>query len=335
MTPRASLLAASWIVGTLAGATGALLFLTGLSGGRMAGFFLGLSPLPLFLAGLGWGFAAVAVAAGLGITAAALCAVFLLGMGGVGPGVVFAGFSAAAPLLVTRLTMAGSPALAQDGAPSPGRILLALMLLGAALVAVLAGATVAAGGFSHVVENGLHRAGTDLGLIQRQLAISGLHFDRAELIVLLMHVLPPVSAGAWLTISVLNGLLAEEILARSGRSLRLPPYYSRTDLPKATSLVLLAAIALCFAPGGWSYLGGAFLGLLVVAYFFLGLAAIHAMSRALPARPIALGVLYLCLALFVWPALILAALGLVDQWADLRGRAERREREKHDGSRSS
>ena len=321
MSTRLPIAGVSWIVGTLAGAAGALLFLAGLPGGRLAGLFLSLSSLPLFLAGLGWGFPAVLAGAGTGI-------LLLLGGGGVGSAIVFAGFSAAAPILVTRLAISGPLRGEADAGTPPGRILVALAVLGAGILLLMAAVTMAAGGFPKVIDTALHHSGADLDLVQRQLRAAGMPLDRAGLIGLLMRVLPPAFAAGWLLLSVLNALIAEEILARSGRSLRPPPYYRETRVPQATAGALLAAIVLSFAPGGLGLLGSGLLALLVVVYFFLGLAVIHAISRALPARPIALGVLYICLALFLWPALILALVGLVDQWADLRGRADRREQER-------
>jgi hypothetical protein len=98
-------------------------------------------------------------------------------------------------------------------------------------------------------------------------------------------------------------------------------------LPRSFLLAPIIAGGLCFAPGWIEGVGLALVALTAVVYFFLGLAVIHVISRRLPARPFALALIYLCLILFAWPALILALLGLIDQWGDLRGRALHDERE--------
>ena len=134
MSTRLPIAGVSWIVGTLAGAAGALLFLAGLPGGRLAGLFLSLSSLPLFLAGLGWGFPAVLAGAGTGI-------LLLLGGGGLGSAIVFAGFSAAAPILVTRLAISGPLRGEADAGTPPGRILVALAVLGAGILLLMAAVT--------------------------------------------------------------------------------------------------------------------------------------------------------------------------------------------------
>lgn len=309
-------------VGLLAGAAGALLFLSGLKGQPSGTLFLLAAPLALFLAGLGWGLPAlvVAVAAGTGL---------LAGIGGAGPAVIFVVFTASAPLLVSHAVAAAMRDAPRQAPPSadPRRILIALAVLGGAILVAALAAAEAAGGFRAVVEQALHIADADIAAAQRELAAKGVKMDRAQMADLLSRALPPAFTAGWLILSVGNAMLAEEILVRSKRVPRAAPHYSALTLPRATAFALAAAIGLCFAPGWAGYAGLGLTALLAAVYFFLGLAVFHAMSRRLPARPFALAVLYLCVVLFAWPALILALLGLVDQWADLRGRARRHEQE--------
>lgn len=319
--PRADLRLAAPI-GALAGAASALVFLAGLRGGPVGTLFLLASPLPLTLIGLGWGRAAVYVGALVGTA-------LLAAMGNPAHGIVFLAFAAAAPILVTQLALAPPLHPGPDGGDPtlPGRILVALATLGGAIVLLaLIGAEVS-GGFGAMIDRALGGPETDISAVTRELSAAGLKLDRAGLVALLTRVLPPAFATGWLTLAVLNALLAEEILARSGRALRPPPAYSTLTLPRGMLVALIGALGLCLLPGLYGLFGAALLALVAVAYFFLGLAVIHAMSRRLPARPFTLGVLYLCIAFFVWPALILALLGLADQLGDLRGRAERQERE--------
>jgi hypothetical protein len=246
--------------------------------------------------------------------------------------VVFCAFAAAAPALVTYI------ALVRPGvdtpypnftatAPSPGRLLIALAVLGAAMIVLGLVLAQSAGGLGALVEHALGATNADVAMAQRELAAKGLNMDRAQMAELLSRAMPPAFTAGWLILSVCNAILAEEILARSGRALRPVPAYSKVRVPHAFVLALVAAIGLCFAPGWIGGVGLALTALVAVVYFFLGLAVIHAISRRLPARPVALALIYLCLILFAWPALILALLGLIDQWGDLRGRALHDERE--------
>jgi hypothetical protein len=312
-------------VGALAGAAGALLFLAGLRGQPSGTFFLVAAPLSLFLAGLGWGLPALAIAIGGG-------AGLLAGTGGTGPAIVFCAFAAAAPALVCYIALARPgtatpyPNLTATAAP-PGHILIALAALGAIMIVGGLAAAQSAGGLSTLVDHTLGTTNADVAMAQRELAAKGIRMDRAQMAELLSLALPPAFAAGWLILSVCNAIVAEEILARSGRALRPAPAYSMLRLPRSFLLAPIIAGGLCFAPGWIEGVGLALVALTAVVYFFLGLAVIHVISRRLPARPFALALIYLCLILFAWPALILALLGLIDQWGDLRGRALHDERE--------
>jgi hypothetical protein len=312
-------------VGALAGAAGALLFLAGLRGQPSGTFFLLAAPLTLFLAGLGWGLPALAVAIGGGVG-------LLAGVGGAGPAVIFCAFAAAAPALVTYIALVRPgvdtpyPNFAATAA-APGRFLIVLAALGGAMIVLGLALAQSAGGLSTLVDQALGATNADVAMAQRELAAKGLNMDRAQMAEVLSRALPPAFAAGWLILSVGNAILAQEILARSGRALRPAPAYSTARLPHAFTLALVVAVGLCFVPGWIGGVGLALTALVAVVYFFLGLAVIHVISRRLPARPFALALIYLCLILFAWPALILALLGLIDQWGDLRGRALHDERE--------
>ena len=58
--------------------------------------------------------------------------------------------------------------------------------------------------------------------------------------------------------------------------------------------------------------------------YLLGLAVLHATTRALNGRAFVLAGTYLTVVLFGWPALAVAIIGLADAALDIRGRVARR-----------
>jgi hypothetical protein len=70
--------------------------------------------------------------------------------------------------------------------------------------------------------------------------------------------------------------------------------------------------------------GTVFSASLLMAYAILGLAVMHAITRGLNSRPLALGGVYFAIIVFFWPLLAMSLLGLADTAFNLRGRAARR-----------
>jgi len=54
-------------------------------------------------------------------------------------------------------------------------------------------------------------------------------------------------------------------------------------------------------------------------FMLVGLAVIHSVSHRWPARGLALGLIYATTFILGWPAIVVAVLGVVDQWMPLRG----------------
>ena len=61
-----------------------------------------------------------------------------------------------------------------------------------------------------------------------------------------------------------------------------------------------------------------------IPFFFIGLAVLHNISLAWPGRFIWLTGIYLFLILALWPAVVIAALGVLEFWLRLRDRAKAR-----------
>ncbi len=134
--------------------------------------------------------------------------------------------------------------------------------------------------------------------------------------------LPAALAISWMSALLLNLWLAGRITLASGQLTRTWPDLARLDLPRGSSLPLLAAIAGSMAGGGIATASAGFLGAFVLAFVLVGLAVIHFKTRGRSWRPFALWGLYVGL-LFVHVgfAIPIAILGLLDGAFDFRGLA--------------
>ena len=96
----------------------------------------------------------------------------------------------------------------------------------------------------------------------------------------------------------------------------------RSDIELPTWVPGLAAIAAVGAmlPGDAGFVGVTVATILGLAFVFAGLAVVHARSRTWPQRRWWLGTIYLLSLTQGWPFLLVALLGVVEPWTNLRGR---------------
>lgn len=132
------------------------------------------------------------------------------------------------------------------------------------------------------------------------------------------RVFSSVIALSWMLSVMLNGLLAQAILSRSGRNFRPTPNYSGLILPRILSYLAVAALVLSFAPGSLGFAAGTLAAIAIWPFFILGLVVVHAISRRLSSRFMVLAAFYLFLFGLGWPVALVAGLGLMDQWMGLR-----------------
>jgi hypothetical protein len=126
---------------------------------------------------------------------------------------------------------------------------------------------------------------------------------------------------SWLMVVAANGILAQGVLSRFGRNLRPAPDIAQIELPQWLGLAAAAtALVALLASGDVAFLARSLLVVLLLPYFFAGLAVIHAACRNRASRTILLIVFYLILALLAWPAILVAGLGVLDQTIGLRRR---------------
>ena len=299
MTPNTLLL------GLGAGLISAIVFASATTGpmlARLALFFL--TPLSLYLAGLGLGPGAAAIAA-----IAATAAVALIT--NPGAALVF-GVSEALPavMLTRQALLARGEAENREWFPTGNMVATAALLGGgsAVLMLILMGADVEAlsksmrGFVEHFVK-------TELPGLPGSPAISEQQIPQIAEIAL--RLLPGLLAAVVMATILLNLWIAGRVTLASGRLTRPWPDLASLALPATATFAFLAALALSFLGGFGGLAAGAFVGTYFFAFVLMGLAVAHYVSRGSPWRGFTLTALYLALAVY-YPSttLILALIGL-------------------------
>jgi hypothetical protein len=321
----------AYIIGGIAGVASALLLLTAALGSVAGMLLLYLAPLPVFLAGLGWGLVAAAIAAAVGTVLMSLFTQFAGGF-------VYFALIAAAPLWLVRQALLSRPAPAADGAsPSlewypSGNLLAWTAALGCALfLATFILLSGTEGGMRGAVERTVAGMAEMLEPVFLRLEEGGDGtMVREDILELLTALVVPMAGILWVLMMVLNGALAQGLLERSGRAWRPPFEVSGTALPNVLLLALGGALLLAFAPGDIGFAGAVMAAILAVPFFLTGLVTVHVVSRVLAdragdmGRAARVGFLVLMYALLllqgIW-AIAIFILGLIDQWIGLRRRA--------------
>lgn len=282
-----------------------------------------LTPLPLFLAGLAQGVSGAIIA---GATASAVI--------GVLGGLVMAAGTAlvlAAPVavlvrqaLLSRTVAAGAAGGTASGGPAAatardwypaGRLVTWLTGIGLLWLAAAFILQDTNGGIEAGVRDDLMRS-LELFLPQAQ----------PDELAQVAEAVAPFAVGSgmvgWLLLLAMNGVLAQGLLARFGRNLRPSPDLATLTLPTWLAPALGLAVAAAFLGSqDIAYIGRNVALVLLLPFFFAGLGTIHALTRGMKARTAILVTLYIVLIFFsVWPAVLVAGLGLVEPWLGLRRR---------------
>ena len=309
------------IIGAGSGLVSAALFASAATATALAGVLFYLAPLPLCLAGLGWGGKAALTSA---LTGTLIVAVSL----GPAMAAVFAMSVAAPTALLVHLALLSRPV-----APAQGHVVSALewyppgRIVGwAALMAgILAGLLVLFLGYdqesyresirqilSHSALKELDRNGT---LFAEETI--------ASLSAVLARALPAAFAIIWLTITLFNLWMAGLIVDASGGARRPWPDLQALELPNSFVLIFAGALAASFLPGLPGLLATGLAGALLFAYVLQGLAVLHVYSRGVPLRGPLLATVYLGILLLGWVAIVVAIVGLAEPLLGLRQRANR------------
>jgi len=265
-----------------------------------------LSQLPLFIGGL-WLGAGVAVAAG--VTAS----IMLLAASNITAALMFAALNVVPVILLVRQAL-----LARTGTAGaiewypPG--LLAVWLTGLGLTAMAIALLVFGGpdGLQSAVRETLAPALDRL-------------FDesvpgRDELANLLAMIMPGLVAASWIAMTLVNGILAQGLLARFGASWRPSPALGTLSLPRWFPVLPVLATGATALGGTMRFLGVNMMIVLTVPFCLAGLAVLHIIAYRFSRPAILLVSFYVLAGLFGWPLLVITVLGLIDALLRLRGR---------------
>lgn len=300
-----------------AGLTSALVTLSVISGGGFGMLLAYVTPLPLVLVGLAFGFGPclMALAAGALVLAVAdwtaVPAFFAIGA-------------------IPALLVAAVALHARRGADGkldwgkPGMMLL-LLALGAAAVTVLMALSLPTEGKS--IEDWLREQAAPFV----DQALSGAPDEvKSAFAGFTAGILPAMVGLGWLAMTLANGLVGQWAVTRAGRALRPMPDYAALRLPLwlAPGAGLVAAASLIGGDAG--YLARNVAIILMAPYLVAGLVEVHASLRGKPLAGLWLAVFYgVFFALFGWAAIAVTAWGVVRQWMRSRIRDQERENGSH------
>jgi hypothetical protein len=295
------------LIALAAGSASALMFASIISGALFSLVLFYLAPLPLMVAGLGWGplaatIGGISAAIGLGaIFGLPYCIAFVLT---VALPAWWLGHLALLGRPVATATSAGNGA----APPAPvlewypvGRIL--LWTAGFAALTTMA-ALFTLGGDAATITASLRR-----GLLRVIGARAG---DTEQIVDALVTIAPAAAAIVAMMTLTLNLWLAGKITATSGRLHRPWPDIKSAALPAMTLVALSLAMALCFAGGLPAMLGQIASAALMMAYALIGFAVLHTLTLAMKSRALWLSGAYAVVLVFGWPVVAMVGLGLAD-----------------------
>jgi hypothetical protein len=298
------------LIALAAGSASALMFASIISGALISLLLFYLAPLPLMVAGLGWGplsatIGGIAAAIGLGaIFGLPYCMAFVLTIAlpawWLGHLALLGRPVAAAPSAGNGATQV---AAAMEWYPI-GRIL--LWTAGFAALTTMA-ALFTLGSDAAAITAALRR-----GLL-RIIGVRGpAAGDTDQIVDALVTIAPAAAAIVAMMTLTLNLWLAAKITATSGRLHRPWPDVKSAALPPMTLAVLSLALALCFTGGLLAMLGQIASSALMMAYALIGFAVLHTLTLAMKSRALWLSATYAVVLVFGWPAVAMVGLGLAD-----------------------
>jgi hypothetical protein len=288
------------------GGLAACLYLAATFGTPGALLLVYMTQLPLFVAGLWLGVGAAAIA---GLTGAAV----LLATSDLVGAAVFTALNAVPVVLLVRQALLARrrPDGMLDWYP-PG--LLAAWLTALALAGIAA-ALLLFGGLA-----GLQAAlrGTIGAMLDRIGRVPSA--DRAHVVASIAMITPGVIAASWMATAIADAALAQGLLSRFGANWRPAPDLAGLSLPLWLPIALGLAAVATLVGGAARFVGINVMLALAVPFCLAGLAVLHAAARRLAQPAIALICFYTLAALFGWPFLLVAVLGLLESWLGLRQR---------------
>jgi hypothetical protein len=300
-----------FLIGLGAGIAAAFLFASIVSGALISLVLFYLAPLPILIAALGWShwaglIAALVASAGLAASFGVyLFLAFLLGIG------LPAWWLSYLALLARPIATPAGTKL--EWYPTGRLVVWTAMVSACVIVAVLFSL-----GTTEDSLRGALRRGFELMLRpqgdMRELPQVSSRIDT------LVSVAPPAAAMSATLINLISLWLAGRIVHVSGRLRRPWPELSAMAFPALTPTMLAAAVAGLLVAGLTGIISSVFAASLATAYVVLGFAVLHAITRGMNIRVLALACIYV-LVVFLPPALLMIALlGLADTAFNFRSR---------------
>ena len=282
-----------------------------------------LAPLPIMIVALGWSHWA-------GFTAAVAAAAMLGGAFGILLLGTFLASVGAPAWWLGYLALLGRP-VANGGATHmewypPGRLVLWAAVIAAAVIAV---ALAMFGGDEATIRHGLGRALDQLLHLQTgtpadaPLQLPGI--DRPDRVVeMLASVLPPAAAVIAAITLTGNLWLAGLVVRLSGRLPRPWPDLTALSFPPLATAFYGALLAGAFLPDLAGLVAGLFAATLTVAFAMVGFAVMHTATRHMRGRAVVLSGTYGCVALLIWPVVVMTLIGVAETLFGLRMRSSGR-----------
>ncbi|MCX2695892.1 MULTISPECIES: DUF2232 domain-containing protein [Ochrobactrum] len=294
-------------VGILAGLASALMSSGVIAQSGMAVVLYFLTPLPIFVAALGWGSSA-------GIIAAA-CATLAVGVVAAPLAALLMALTSYAPAAIAAYLSGLARPASELGGPKDLMVWYPLSDIVFRLALMVAASFIIIG---FILGFGPDLAREFANTLIDSLAAADPQFTpsdemRQNVSALLMVALPAVQPAACLAILVGNLYLALRLTALSGR-LRRPrdDWPATMRMPRPALLVFAVALAVAFLPGPAGLIATVVAGALSFGFMIAGLATFHQRTRGKPWRPVALWLIYVAIILFAFLLVVFMVFGLFD-----------------------
>jgi hypothetical protein len=311
------------LIGVGAGTAAALMFGSLTSGVGLSVILFYLAPLPIMIVALGWSHWA-------GLTAALAAAALLGGAFGMLFLATFLASVGAPAWWLGYLALLGRP-VANGGSAHmewypAGRLVLWAAAIGAVVVV---GALTTFGGDEATIRHGLRNALEQILRVQTEapedaaLQIPGIQ-DSDRVVEMLVSVLPPAAAVIAAMTLTGNLWLAGQAVKLSGRLPRPWPDLNAVSLPPLAVVSYGALLAGAFLPDLAGLVASVFAATMTVAFAIIGFAVLHTATRHTRGRAAVLCGAYVCVAVLIWPVVVVTLVGVAETLFGLRMRWSRR-----------
>lgn len=305
------------VASVLAGIVAAVAFASATQGPALTRLLLFIvTPLPIFLVGLGIGWRASAIAAAAG-------GITLTLLGNPAAGAIFTASQMIPGVVLSYLALLNREGVDDNGRPIVewypiGRLVLWAGAFGCGVAAIsilVLGNDV--DGLREAVRGMIDKILT----AQLEGMTNGQQLkpeDIDTITNITIALLPALTAISVMGVLLIDLWLAGRIAHAGDQLVRPWPDLASVTLPTITPAVFGASLALSFLPGLPGLLASAVAGVLFLAYLLVGLAIIHHTSRGNGWRPLLLWLLYLALLFANGIAVFIVLLGLLEPFSPIR-----------------